>query len=479
MANPLGRSLRWRVLISMTALVVLAMSGLGILLSRSLERFYLMQVTSEARSLALVAAESAGPMLGRGDQEHLDSLLGAVDRAGPVRLLVVDAAGRVVGSSEEEERAWLGTVPPVAGLDEALAGQVVSHAEETFWESGEPLYYVVPLRHDGSIVGALRSSVQTADLDHEIARLNTLIIASIALTSAVAAILSISISESIARPLRRLRDGVAHLASGRLDHQIPVHGTDEVGQVAAAVNDLATQLDATERSRIDLMADVAHDIHTLAGSLSLASDALRSGASEDPALRRRLIDGIASHTRRLSRLASDLLTSANLEDGRGKVLPIDDRLDAVLDQVRDEFAADALLGRGIRFVVESEPVAVRVDRDRLVQALGNLIDNAARHTPAGGEIRLVGRRAEMGCEIVVSDTGRGIAPAELPHIFERFHRPAGSDGSPGRMGLGLNIVARLIAAHGGSIAVASQPGAGTTFTISLPSTAREQIPTSA
>jgi two-component system sensor histidine kinase BaeS len=244
----------------------------------------------------------------------------------------------------------------------------------------------------------------------------------------------------------------------RADHR------DEVGALAVAFNDMAQAIEQQESWRRVMTADLAHELRTPLATIQARVEALQDGvlppSNENLAI-------IADEVARLGRLLGALryLDDMDAETFHLQHIPI--RLDDV--------AAEAVAAAREQFVVaqidldlQSQATTVAGDRDRLRQVIDNLLTNALKFTPAGGRVAMrVARGDPDYVELTVRDTGSGIAAADLPNVFERFYRGAGSHAYPG-VGLGLAIARRLVEAHGGSITAPSETGAGALFIVRLP-----------
>jgi two-component system sensor histidine kinase BaeS len=341
----------------------------------------------------------------------------------------------------------------------------------------EVLYVALPIEWNQRVVGAIRLAYRLRDIEATIRQLNIGIALGAIATAVVAALLSAGFAGAITTPIRALSRATRALAAGEFDQKIELKTPGEVGQLVDAFNQTASRLHEYEIARQEFAADVSHELHALASAMETAAQALERGADREPALRERLVSGLVGHTRRLGRLADDLLELARLEGGRlvleREPVPLAD----VARQAVAEWAAEASQ-REIRLelATHDEPI-VDGDHERLVQACGNLIENALKHTPRDGRVLVRvwsenghrGHGRPNGHHLEVHDTGRGIPPEELPFIFHRFYRVEGrSSGGPTGMGLGLAIVDRIVQAHHGTITVTSEPGAGSTFHIALP-----------
>jgi signal transduction histidine kinase len=257
----------------------------------------------------------------------------------------------------------------------------------------------------------------------------------------------------------------------------PEIGRDEISQVARAFNHmgagLASRDEALRRSdqlRRQMLADVSHELKTPLTAMRGFIETLQmNGADADPARRARYLDTVARETRRLDRIVSDLLDLARYESGAGR---LDRRVFAirrVFEHVARRHERDTdERGIAIRIDVDDAVDQVMADPDRLEQVIENLVANALRHVPDGGAIDLRAAPVAEGVALTVVDSGTGIAPEHLPHVFDRLYKadPARAASTAGS-GLGLSIVKAIVERHGGTVGVTSEPGR-TAFTIVLP-----------
>lgn len=282
----------------------------------------------------------------------------------------------------------------------------------------------------------------------------------------------------LARRVDQLRRGTARLAAGDLGAKVPVEGHDELAALAADFNLMAQDLaeasareKEAERARRDLIAAVSHDLRTPLASTRALIEAVADGVVEDPETQARYLASARSELEKLGRLVDDLFELSRIDAG---VL----RLNLEEASLRD-LISDTLSGfrhqaerKGVRLVGEvSDGVdPVLANPPRLQRVLYNLVSNALRHTPADGTIILRAEPGEGMVRVEVSDTGEGIAPQDLPRVFERSFRGERSrtrTGAGDGAGLGLAIARGLIEAHGGEMSVDSHPGEGARFCFTL------------
>jgi len=252
-------------------------------------------------------------------------------------------------------------------------------------------------------------------------------------------------------------------------HSAPVRNS--AGEVTGAVAVLrdVTELRQTERLRRELTANVSHELRTPLTSIKGFAETLLDGAMREEETARRFLSIINSETDRLVKLVDDLLDLSLLESKRVTLDPKPVDLGGLVTHTVDKLRPIAAHSQ--LTLVQSAPpgIVVFADADRLEQVLTNLVDNALKYTPPGGRVEVQVAAVNGEVEVVVNDTGKGIRPEDLPHVFERFYR---SDRSrtrgSGGTGLGLAIAKHIVEAHGGRISVSSRPDEGTTFTVTIP-----------
>jgi signal transduction histidine kinase len=289
--------------------------------------------------------------------------------------------------------------------------------------------------------------------------------------------LSYLLAGSITRALTRIRAGAARIADGDLETRVVVDTHDELADLAADLNALAVRLDAAarqerrmEQSRRDLIAAVSHDLRTPLAAIRATIEAITDGVVTDEATITRYLCTMHDSTRELSRLIDDLFDLSRLDAG-ALVLELEpaalaDLVSDTLERMRPQAAARDVVLTG--FAAADLPL-VPLDARFVGRVLANLVDNAVRHTPAGGRVEVAVYREGPAVRVEVRDTGEGIAPADLPHVFERFYRGEKSRSREhGGAGLGLAICKGIVEAHGGRIWAEARSPQGTQVSFTLP-----------
>ncbi len=329
----------------------------------------------------------------------------------------------------------------------------------------------IPIMVDGQRVGTYFNLGIRFDprmpLTTQIRRLySSLVLASVGAVVA-SILLGVLLARSLTRTLRELTTATQKVARGDLEQQVPVRSKDELGELAVSFNQMSSDLVKSRDLRRQMTADIAHELRTPLTVVLGHTEALSEGQlPPDP----ETFDIIFDETKRLNRLVEDLRTLSLSDAGE---LHLNQQQISPGELLERAAAARKQEARGNEIqlrieVVENLP-EVNVDADRMTQVLVNLLDNALRYTPAGGQISLTARAAAGGVELVVKDSGPGIPEEDLQHLFERFYRGDKSrQREEGGSGLGLAIAKSLVESQGGHIQVESKPGEGAQFIIKLP-----------
>jgi two-component system, OmpR family, sensor histidine kinase BaeS len=295
----------------------------------------------------------------------------------------------------------------------------------------------------------------------------TALLAATATALVTAIVVSVALATRVANPVARLAEAARRIAGGQYSERVSVEGADEVADLADSFNHMSSSLEATERRRVQLVGDVAHELRTPLSTIDGYLEALEDGVMPPTAETFALLRAEAG---RLTRLVGDL---SELWRAEAHQLPLhlaSVEVSGVVDEVVRRFAGVATQASVTVRVEGARGHHARADRDRLVQILGNYLSNAVRHAPAGSSIAVRTRRSSGMVEIAVVDRGRGLSPEEASRVFERFHRldPARSR-REGGAGIGLAIARALAEAMGGR-AWAESPGIGrgASFLVALP-----------
>src|SRR6266545_5955991 len=278
----------------------------------------------------------------------------------------------------------------------------------------------------------------------------------------LALLLGIVLARRATAPARELARAARGFASGDRGRRVRYDTPDEFGEMARAFNAMGDAVEQEDRLRRDFAAEVAHEVRTPLAILRSQIEAIQDGVVDPDAP---TVASLHEETLRLTRLMGDLETLASAEASGFSLSPQRTALRPLLEEVTRGFQP-RFDEAGVSLRSELDDVAADADPNRMRQVVSNLLSNALKFTPSGGSVELVLRPIGEQAVIRVADTGPGISSEELPHVFDRFFRGHGVRASVS--GIGLTVVRELVEAHGGSIEVSSEPGAGTAFTVRLP-----------
>ncbi|HIC89067.1 MAG TPA: sensor histidine kinase, partial [Anaerolineae bacterium] len=339
------------------------------------------------------------------------------------------------------------------------------------------LAYSVPIQlQDGRVIGVVEVAQSLRDKDATLQVVRLGLFGGSAIALLVAAVVGGLLARVALRPIDEITQTALRITrredlSQRLPNNQP---QDEVGRLAATFNEMLERLERLFQTQQRLIADVSHELRTPLTTLRGELDLLKRGAIEDPALRAESLAAMEAETARMSRMVADLLLLAQADAGLKLAREPVEMDTLLLDVYRQAQIMARETGGDHGPPVEvhlghEDQAQVLGDPDRLKQLLLNLVDNAIKYTPGGGQVTLSLYREQDWVRVEVSDTGIGIRPEDLPHIFERFYRV--NKGGPRRTsgsGLGLSIARWIAESHGGRLTVQSQVGVGSTFTVWLP-----------
>jgi signal transduction histidine kinase len=404
--------------------------------------------------------------------DNVQLSLPALLRSPNDRLVVADASGTIVGDTADQ---WLGKTADSVGLNGGTAiiasgqniGEVFLIIKQTGNGKGN-------MGGKGNAAAATTSTVVTSEqifLD----KFNNSLLITGAVVAAIALIVGLILTRQITRPLKVLVNGVRQITKGNLSHRVNIKSKDELNDLGQSFNTMAASLDNAEQERKRIIADIAHDLRTPLTVIEGTVTAIQDGVFKPDKER---MDAIKEQTSLLTRLTRDLRDISLVDSGQLKLMKAPTDLAELVRRKATQFEVKAR-EKGIKIDTNLPGVSLRVNIDpaRIEQVLGNLITNAIRYTSTGSiTVSLLQVNQDTAHQITnpslilsVADTGEGIPPEHLPHLFERFYRVDTSRvRNEGGSGLGLAIVKQMVQAHGGKVWVESKMGIGSTFYFSLP-----------
>ena len=392
------------------------------------------------------------------------------------RYTLIDRDGTVIADSEKDPATMdnYATRPEIIMAQASGMGVVKRFSDSV----KEPMMYLaLPVKFRSLDFGFVRAALPLTEIGDQLLRLRLVIFLSALLTMFLSLVIGYVLVRRTLRPLNKIT-GVAHsIAQGNFDQQLEVTSDDELGTLATAFNMMLSrlkddmgELKKMERIRRDFVANVSHELKTPITAIKGLVETLIDDKQMQPDTHERFLVKIQNQSNRLATLVSDLLTISRLESQTGDLDFKEINLNTILAASAEALKTTCEL-KGIHIHVKLPALALMImgDAEALRQAIDNLLDNAIKYTPAGGEVILKLEASDEKIKISVTDTGSGIAEKHLPRLFERFYRvDKARSRELGGTGLGLAIVKHVVLAHKGEVFVSSTVGKGSVFHIHLP-----------
>ena len=478
-------SVRTKITFTYFLISVLIISILGILFSFEIERYYferlLGNLHTETKVLSAILHEGSGGAVQRGEREKE---MNAIALASLMRITLIDSSGAVLFDSSVPD-SLLHTLENHGQRPEILEARRSGTGSNvrTSRTIAHDLVYVA--RQIDIIEGppAVFPNLQFIRVSLELTDVNRIMYEirfKIVLAAIAVLILVIIASQVIARrlsnPIVEIGNMVKEIKAGNLDQKLPVRSQDEIGRLAALINEMTDRLKSDieqmkklERVRTEFLGNVSHELRTPIFSLKGFLETLIDGAIDDKSVNRSFVEKAYHHANRLDGLLTDLIEISRIESGEMKMSFRYFDVTSWLKQLTSDFADIA--AKKQQKVVSEVPdreILVLGDKDRLKQAVGNIIDNAIKYSSEGATTVVRLEETEGKVSLSVADMGPGIEPEHLPRIFERFYRvDKARSREVGGTGLGLAIVKHIVEAHGSKIVVTSEVGKGTSFSFEL------------
>lgn len=443
-------SLRVRLFLVLIIVVMVAVGTVALLASQATIREFHRYIEHDGM---LLHERSEGMLAMHFDRSQgwdgVQSLVAQMGQMSGDRVVLADAQGQIVADSGR-----------------VLVGQVVGYdwadptASMTVGGEFIGVLYINPTGEPGSDAGEVF-----------IDSMNRLLLLAVLAAGLVGVLLTWALSRRILGPVEVLTAAARKMEKGDLGQRVNVQSGDEIGELAHAFNAMADGLAHLEELRRNMVADVAHELRTPLTNIRGYLEAIQDGLTKpSPAL----IDSLYEEAMLLNRVVDDLQELSMAEAGQLKLVcrpvALAELVHSAVDAVQPRATANSLT---VRADLPADLPPANADPARIGQVLRNLLNNALTYTPPDGEITIAARTVGSEVEVSVRDTGIGIAPDDLPYVFERFYRVDKSrTRATGGAGLGLAVVKQLVEAHGGRVGVESEVERGTTFTFTLPQTFR-------
>ena len=383
------------------------------------------------------------------------------------RIVVVDRLGYIIADSAAADKGH--TIMNKQVFD-ALNKE--ESAQVFIREDKEVISAVVPIvdkENKDEVLGTVVVTAYINDIYDSLGEMRNQVYLLSLFTSFLIGLLSFFTSSFISRPLKLLMKFVQKITNGQLDQKVDIKGKDEIAELGNAFNHMAEQLQRVEHSRQEFVSNVSHELKTPLSSIKVLTESLLFQENVPVEMYQEFFMDINSEVDRLNNIISDLLTLVRLDQTEVpmniKTTNLNDMTQAILKRL-----IPLAKKKDIKLIYQShKEIFVDIDEVKLTLAISNLIENAIKYTPEGGEVRVILQSDLQDAWVSVEDTGIGIAKDEQSKIFERFYRTDKTrNRETGGTGLGLSITYRTVIMHNGSIQVESEEGKGSIFTVQIP-----------
>jgi signal transduction histidine kinase len=457
-------SLRLKLILSQILPILIILPLFAFYLTATLRTYYINQLKAgmlQTGELVTDALQTNAALAN--DPNGLQELLQRVDQQTAMRIQIIDKHGIILASTESADAGRIGTISQENSIKSALAGKTSYETSKT-----DVATVTIPVTSAGDI-GAVRLSLQLADVATTFNHINWVVgmgILAIALASLVT---SYFLGSTLSRSLRQLSYEARLIAKGDYSQHVHANGNIEVANLASYFNEMVDRLTEQRSMRQKLLDDIAHELHQPISSLHAAIEVVQGASENLPKPIQHLQDALMGEMERLGRLTESLKVVA--ESGLEPVVYKQTQVDifTIVNRIvqLNEPKAQQLGIRLISKLPDNLP-QVNANKDALVEIFSNLVDNALKYTPGGGQVIVTAGKTQERLWIRVSDTGMDLTQEEQKKLFERFYRGDKAGPRPEGLGLGLAITHELVKAHGGNILVSSAPDRGTTFLVELP-----------
>ncbi len=468
------------VALASTALIALLISGVA--LNQILPGYFEQQgrarteASAQATALLIIdtvnraATSGLGEFLNDPEQRQLRIMQPAAEEAANRLLVTVEVVNAVDGS----QAAFAEPTDIEAAEAQGLAPDAL--APTTRLPFSVELPFAEPLAPGGTLQLEVVVSVPYTAREATLTQVRGALVGAGALALLVSLGVGVWAARRLTIPLDRLGSFSRRLAHGHLDARVPPAGVEEIDQLGEQFNLMADRLTESlhlleaDRDRLrEFVADVSHELRTPLAALRTYTELQRDGGVDEET-RAEFLDRSTEQLTRLEWMSANLLDLSRIDAG---IFPMDVKIGDLREPVRVavEATAETAAARqiSVTYAAPSTTVALRFDRERIVQLITNLVGNAVKFTAPGGTVALEVRDEPEAAVIEIADTGPGIPPAELPRIFDRFYRGTNvGEARASGSGLGLAIARSIVEMHGGFIEVASVLGEGTVFRVVLP-----------
>ncbi len=467
----------WKFLGAYLPLILLAILVLNFFVSFSLRKHFEKKIADQLHSSSLLIGDIFGTTLWQNQQEKIiQQKVKDLGQRLNIRITIIGKNGEVLGDSEKnpQHMELHNNRPEVIDALRYGLGESSRYSSTLKYDMK---YLATTVRDNGGVLGVIRLALPLTEVGAQIRVIYRAVLIGGIFAAFLMLIIGYFISRSITTPISEMRDIAGRIAKGDFSRKLKVKSKDELGQLAHSMNSMADELqmkishlERMEQMKTDFVANVSHELKTPLTSIKGFIETLEHGAVDDKETAKRFMGIIRKHADSLSNIVDDLLSLSEIEPGKNELIKVPCDLKGILDEVILGFS-HRLKGKNQQLTLEvkGRNFQLKADKIKLEQIFVNLIDNASKYTPEGGEIKITMDEQNDVLQVIVQDNGIGIPKEDLDNVFERFYRvDKARSRELGGTGLGLSIVKHIVALHKGTIDLKSEINKGTAITISFP-----------
>jgi len=470
------KNLKLQFILSHTLPVLITIPLVGVALSYAMETHLILKDMKQTiqDQAALITQYSEGNPDVLKEEQAAEQMIQEIRPNLVTGVILFDRAWNVLATTEDDKNEITQRFPPP--MMEMQFGQsglepVINISKyNPFKHSEDIIEMMVPVTNsDNQLLGMIRLNFPVTYFEEQLKQTSDRILLILICGVILGVLFGLINAISLEKRLSRTTGAIYDLSLGIRNNPLPEEGPEEMQKLAKAFNSLSQKLDSSEQTRTKLVSYLTHELGRPLGGLSSAVDALQMGAAQDEKLVQDLTIGMKNEIKRLELLVGDIALLREKTDPINLYVMKPVPLSAWLNEVYSywaEYARD----KDIKLVdeIDQNLPTIKMDENRMYQAVGNLLSNAIKYSPNGKTVTFRAVQTDDEIQIQVTDQGCGIDPEDLPHIFESFYRGSENKRIIQGMGLGLTISQDVVQAHRGTITVESEKGAGSTFTIHLP-----------
>ena len=476
-------SIRWKIVSAYLLIILIAFTAVAVSLIQLVGEHLFTQRIRDDQRIAEVLAEQIGESLVSLDMDQLNSIACGTADENAGRVLVVDPYGVVqldtqslLSGTRFENREVYNVLSGVSTndygfYDVGASGNFWLASALSFYENVSDMsgLYAHEIAVGGQRVGVAVYISTVQEIYENLHSIQVRILLWLVIVAALVLIISLFVMRAFTRPIGELSEGIEKMTGGDLSARVNVHGKNEFAELARAFNSMSEKIEALDKTRNQFVSNASHELKTPLSTMKILIESLLYQDPMDPGLAKEFLTDVNKEIDRLNRIVSDLLTLVNIDSGGLKLNVSEMSINSLLEEQVKRLLPLAR-ENGIEINLEmKDDISILGDNAKLEQVIYNVIDNAIKYTPRGGEVEASLVRSGRKAVIRIRDTGIGIPSGDLPHIFDRFYRvDKARSRATGGTGLGLSIVKQIVQNHGGNISASSTEGKGTTFTIELP-----------